>query len=236
MLGHSRGTMTSRYVHVVDDTLLAAADRVSVAIARAMSGKAAATVTRIGDRRRSCNVAIGTPPPTFADALNPEARMAKSRRGGKRQGAGRKPTLSELDRLAVGAEANSRIWRATEAWVRARVEAKHERYNLKEKSTRVRSIPLPERKRWSQHSEDDGSTAGDAVYDVRDAIGAWMRDGSKKVIVSPGRAGYGLRREIITAVSADWSRKRGRSISPRLVERCLEEYRAIERRLPKPEV
>ena len=28
MLGHSRGTMTSRYVHVVDDTLLAAADRV----------------------------------------------------------------------------------------------------------------------------------------------------------------------------------------------------------------
>ena len=53
MLGHSRGTMTSRYVHVVDDTLLAAADRVSGAIARAMSGEAAATVTRIGDRRRS---------------------------------------------------------------------------------------------------------------------------------------------------------------------------------------
>jgi len=53
MLGHSRGTMTSRYVHVVDDTLLAAADRVSGAIARAMSDEAAATVTRIGDRRRS---------------------------------------------------------------------------------------------------------------------------------------------------------------------------------------
>ena len=51
MLGHSRGTMTSRYVHVVDDTLLAAADRVSSAIARAMSGEAAATVTRIGERR-----------------------------------------------------------------------------------------------------------------------------------------------------------------------------------------
>jgi integrase len=53
MLGHSRGTVTSRYVHVVDDTLLAAADRVSGAIARAMAGKGSATVTKIGDRRRA---------------------------------------------------------------------------------------------------------------------------------------------------------------------------------------
>jgi integrase len=53
MLGHSRGTMTSRYVHVVDDTLLAAADRVSGAIARAMAGESVATVTKIGDRRRA---------------------------------------------------------------------------------------------------------------------------------------------------------------------------------------
>ena len=53
MLGHSRGTMTSRYVHVVDDTLLAAADRVSVAIAKAMAGEKPATVTRIGDWMRT---------------------------------------------------------------------------------------------------------------------------------------------------------------------------------------
>jgi integrase len=46
MLGHSRGTMTSRYVHVVDDTLLAAADRVSSAIARAMAGEKPAKVLR----------------------------------------------------------------------------------------------------------------------------------------------------------------------------------------------
>ncbi len=53
MLGHSRGTMTSRYVHVVDATLLAAADRVSGAIARAMAGKKPAKVLRIGDRQRA---------------------------------------------------------------------------------------------------------------------------------------------------------------------------------------
>jgi integrase len=53
MLGHSRGTMTSRYVHVVDDTLLAAADRVAGAIAHAMAGGKPATVTKMGDRRHA---------------------------------------------------------------------------------------------------------------------------------------------------------------------------------------
>jgi integrase len=50
MLGHSRGTMTSRYVHVVDDTLLAAADRVSGAIAHALAGGKPAKVLKLGDR------------------------------------------------------------------------------------------------------------------------------------------------------------------------------------------
>ena len=52
MLGHSRGTVTSRYVHVVDATLLGAADRVAGAIAKAMVGEASATVTSIVSRRR----------------------------------------------------------------------------------------------------------------------------------------------------------------------------------------
>jgi integrase len=51
MLGHSRGTVTSRYVHVVDETLLAAADRVSSAIARALAGEKPATVTKLGGRQ-----------------------------------------------------------------------------------------------------------------------------------------------------------------------------------------
>jgi integrase len=50
MLGHSRGTVTSRYVHVVDDTLLAAADRVSGAIAHALAGGKPAKVVKLGER------------------------------------------------------------------------------------------------------------------------------------------------------------------------------------------
>jgi integrase len=51
MLGHSRGTMTSRYVHVVDATLSAAADRVSAAIAHAMNGGKSSKLVNIGDPR-----------------------------------------------------------------------------------------------------------------------------------------------------------------------------------------
>lgn len=47
LLGHSRGTITSRYVHVVDAALLASADRVSGAIARALAGKREAEVVRL---------------------------------------------------------------------------------------------------------------------------------------------------------------------------------------------
>jgi integrase len=53
MLGHSRGTMTSRYVHVVDATLLAAADRVSGAIARAMAGEGSAKVVKMRAGKRA---------------------------------------------------------------------------------------------------------------------------------------------------------------------------------------
>ena len=53
MIGHSRGTVTSRYVHVVDDTLMAAADRVAGAIAHALDGGKPAKVVKLGERRRN---------------------------------------------------------------------------------------------------------------------------------------------------------------------------------------
>jgi integrase len=53
LLGHSRGTTTSRYVHVVDRTLLEAADRVAGAIARAMAGERPAKIHQLGGRRRA---------------------------------------------------------------------------------------------------------------------------------------------------------------------------------------
>jgi integrase len=53
MLGHSRSSITSRYAHNIDGVLLAAADRVAGAIARAMSGEKPAKVHKLGNVRRS---------------------------------------------------------------------------------------------------------------------------------------------------------------------------------------
>jgi integrase len=53
MLGHARGTITSRYVHHVDDALRAAADRVAGAIARAMAGEEPAAVENLDQDRRT---------------------------------------------------------------------------------------------------------------------------------------------------------------------------------------
>jgi len=53
MLGHSRGTITSRYVHHVDDVLRAAADRVAGVIARAMAGEKPAAVENLEQDRRT---------------------------------------------------------------------------------------------------------------------------------------------------------------------------------------
>jgi hypothetical protein len=51
MLGHSRGTVTSRYVHHIDATLLAATDRVAAVIADALAGITPAAVVSMTDRR-----------------------------------------------------------------------------------------------------------------------------------------------------------------------------------------
>ena len=64
MLGHSRGTVPSRYVHMADEALLAAADRVAGAIARDMAGEKPAKVHKIGDRRRAwhrCQIRASPP-------------------------------------------------------------------------------------------------------------------------------------------------------------------------------
>jgi integrase len=52
LLGHSRGTVTGRYVHVVDETLLIAAERVSAAIAQAMAGEKPAMVHKFENVRQ----------------------------------------------------------------------------------------------------------------------------------------------------------------------------------------
>jgi hypothetical protein len=159
--------------------------------------------------------------------------MAKSRRGGKRRGAGRKPTLSEVDRVALGAEVEARLALAAKARREAMVEARNERFNLQEKRARLNSIPVDERRRRARQSpnwaDDD-----DTVLDIRDAVSALY--GSSKIEISIAQLRYGLRRQILAEVAKEKSKKLRRNITPRFVERCLEEHRAVLRWLAEPDV
>src|SRR5262245_39176402 len=109
--------------------------------------------------------------------------MAKTRRGGKRPGAGSKPKLSWDQRLNLGAEAEKRLAEVAQARLRAIVAARNDRLNLREKWARLDAIrsrhveQLPElpdhlqrRQLRAQLMKDDD--VEEALLDVRDAITA----------------------------------------------------------------
>lgn len=174
--------------------------------------------------------------------------MAKTRRGGERPGAGRKPMLSWEERLGLGAEAEERIRKAAEARKQAMVTARNEDLNLREKWARLHDIRARKLKQLReqvpefpdhlqrQHLRDylmKNDDVEDATLDVRDAVSALY--GSSKIVISTAKLRYGLRREILAALAKDASELLGRPITGRMVERCLEEFRAFAR-LPQPNV
>jgi hypothetical protein len=159
--------------------------------------------------------------------------MVIKRKGGKRQGAGRKPVLSAVERLDLRARVEARLAEAARVRLKEMVEARNERFNLREKWARLQSIPVDERRR-RQSTKRNWADDDDTVLDVRDAVAALY--GSNKIEISIAKLRYGLRRQIVATVAKEKSKELRRSITPRLAERCLEEYRAISSRLPKPDV
>ena len=67
-------------------------------------------------------------------------------RGGARQNAGRKPKLTPLDRIAIGAECESRLQKAYQG--KARAEFSKKRRNVAKERAKANSIPVPERQAW----------------------------------------------------------------------------------------
>ena len=154
--------------------------------------------------------------------------MAIGRTGGKLPGAGRKPTLSPTKRLEIGGEVERRIEQAALARLHAKIEARNDRFNLREKRARLNSIPVAERLR-RRSINPNWADDDDTVLDIRDNLTALYA--SSKVEVSAHQLRYGLRSKIIAAVARKWSKRMRRKIATRLVERCLEDYRMNERRL-----
>jgi hypothetical protein len=169
---------------------------------------------------------------------------AKARRGGKRPGAGRKLVLLWKERLEVGAEADKRLRQAAEARQVAMVEARNERFSLPEKFARLEDIRarkiaqlrkqvpglpdhlLRQQLRDSLMNNDD---VEEAKLDTRDAVGELYS--SDKIEISDHQLRYGLRRQVFATVAKEKSKDLRRTITPRMVKQCLEEYRALDARL-----
>jgi hypothetical protein len=90
--------------------------------------------------------------------------MKTSRRGGARQGAGRKPILTDEQRLQIGAAIHRRLWRRTRAAFARAVDGKFADDDLSALWAELNKIPTADRRKvdltTSQDSRTDRSQRG----------------------------------------------------------------------------
>ena len=148
-------------------------------------------------------------------------------RGGRRAGAGRKPVLSELSRLAIGARCEE-LWRNEwKAGVKRAVTAATATVAVEWQS--VNAIPVAERKRWLRPNayDDHRDNIEFALREQQKIAASDERDPCRGIRIVPRRP-KGRREAIVDQVSEEQSAKRGVLVSRRLVESCWKEFRRVE--------
>jgi len=140
-------------------------------------------------------------------------------RGGKREGAGRKPRLRFLERMRVGARCQH-LWReAYEANARAALSEQTE--IVRDEWDVARAMPIRDRKAWMQSPEFTQYLC-DVQISLQESQGlSEDQEPARIVRVEPVRPKIGKR--IITQVAGEYSE------TERMIERCWEEFRKFER-------
>lgn len=143
-------------------------------------------------------------------------------RGGKRPGAGRKPRLSRLDKLRVGARCE-RLWREV---YRANAEAALRRQlpETRRQWRKAQDVPVPDRPAWTaspdfEDHQDDvrGGLQEDQGIDL---VGD-DREPARIIRAEPVRPKVGP--QIVARVASETGE------TERMVERCWKLFRKIER-------
>lgn len=145
-------------------------------------------------------------------------------RGGPGRGQGRKPVLSEWDRVVVGQECET-------GWhdeIKSRLDVKvAESFELVEEEwARLHRVPVHRRKVWLQ-SEEAKLVFADIEIARRERLGLSDDDPLPSTASFSVPRPKGLRREIISQVAVDETQARGFSVTERLVEACWKEYRQL---------
>jgi hypothetical protein len=149
-------------------------------------------------------------------------RAMPKKRGGARPGAGRPPELTDLQRLQIGAAVEQLLWQETRAaWARA---DDAEISNLTDGELprlweEIWGAPIADR-----HRVKIGRILHDAAAEIKESLQG------KQYIKGPTRVAAGIRGPTIRSVARDASQHWGQEVTPRMVKRCLEEFRAINAR------
>lgn len=146
-------------------------------------------------------------------------------RGGRRENAGRRPVLDDLDRISVGAHCERLSRRALDARIDTEIAARTSTVSMEH--DKVRDTPVGDRAKWlrSTASLDHGDNVRWALQ-TDQGIDVEEVDPTRMLTIPPlPRPKDGLRGEIATEVAKKWN------ISQRLVLECWSEYRKLAARL-----
>jgi hypothetical protein len=149
--------------------------------------------------------------------------MASAKRGGVRRGAGRKPVLGSLQRLQVGAMVHDALQQETQDRFDRALDARiAEDEELPQIWARLGATPRRGRR------DIDPESLAILLADAQAAIEEGVLQG-RRYFPGPGTTAPGVREPILRRVARDVSRRWKKRITPRMVEKCLEEYRATMR-------
>jgi hypothetical protein len=173
--------------------------------------------------------------------------MKLHKRGGRREGAGRKRTLTDIELWAVGARCEALLRSAKlERLHRAKAQAT---CNVSEIWKEADSIPVPDRAQWMQSEafEDyqeevrialraDAGMKEAPLIDDTDDLDAYIdshesyedQDPPRLIAIIATRP-KGLSKKIIAQVSMEETIRRGQPISPRRVKAAWDAFRALEK-------
>ena len=146
-------------------------------------------------------------------------------RGGARPGAGRRRELTDLERLQIGAFADQRLWQETRgAWARAD--------DATISALTDGDLPRVWQEIWATPPADRHKVSPGALNEKLSEAAGEIEISLKKqrYIKGPTRIAPGIRKPTFRAVAQDVSRRWRQAITPRMVKRCLEEFRAINAR------
>lgn len=144
-------------------------------------------------------------------------------RGGRREGAGRKPVLDIMARLAVGAHCE-RLWRDEQALSAERAIAKATS-NVRVEWKKAASIPISKRGSWLR-SDAYRDFKDDVELAIREQLGTPDDDeDTPRILRIDVPRPKGKRDAIIKHVATQESATRGTEIAESMVRNCWKEFR-----------